>query len=120
MTRNVSRILIKKIRNARISRIMATNIQVEGDQKNTDAEIIPKLYIIRKKHGVIDDSTISPNIRTDDSAHVVRRHTLQVRMLRSMRAQAGRTFTTESSASQIYFPELVFSVVPSFINIDYR
>ena len=38
---------------------------------NNDAEIIPKLYIICK-------STISPNIWTDDSAHVARRHTLQV------------------------------------------
>ena len=37
----------------------------------------PKLYIMCKSNqGVIDDSTISPNIRTDGSAHVARRHTM--------------------------------------------
>ena len=62
------------IRNARKS------TRVCKEYANNDAEIIPKLYRIRKLK-------ISPNIKTDDSVHVARRHTLQVRMNRPMRAQ---------------------------------
>ena len=53
---------------------------------NNDAELIPKVYIIRKLK-------IFPNIRTGESAHVASLHTFQVRMNRPMRVQACRTST---------------------------
>ena len=53
---------------------------------NNDAEIIPKLYIVRKLK-------IFPNTRTDDLAHVAHLHTLQVWLNRPLRAQECRTST---------------------------
>ena len=49
------------------------------------------MYNTQVEYEVIEDSTISPNIRTDDSANVVHQHTLQVPMIQPMRAQAGQT-----------------------------
>ena len=70
---------------------------------------------------VVKKNNIFPNIRkimrlqvvsqagrTDDSPHVARRHPLQIRLIRPMRTQVGRTSTIAETDDSAQWAESVF------------
>ena len=79
-------------KNTHVSRSRSQNFP------NNDAEIIPKLYIIRK-------SKIFLNIRTDDSDHIARLHTLQVRMNWPMRTSTIAETDVSHNVPKLFWSE---------------